>query len=131
MISLLEKVLAQGQEPGGGQEPLITPPAGLPTDVCALLNNLTDFALKLAIVVTPFFVLWAAWLFISAGGNENQITTARRILFYVIVGFVVVLLSRGLVLVIQDVLGVSVTGLCGVGGVGLPPQPNFPNRGLF
>lgn len=115
-----------GGQPGGGREPVfqLTPPQGLPTDICVLLNNLTDFAIQLSIVIAPFFVLWAAWLFISSAGNEQQITTARKIILYVVIGLAIVFLARGLVFVIQDVLGVGVSGLCGG-----PTTPAIPGTG--
>ncbi len=98
----------------GGENPLIiNPPAGFPTDICSLLNGITDFLIKISIVIAPIIVLYAAFLFLSSAGDTKKIDTAKTTLLYVVIGLAVVFLARGLALVIGDVLGVGISGACG------------------
>ncbi|MBI2592841.1 MAG: hypothetical protein HYW37_01600 [Candidatus Colwellbacteria bacterium] len=113
---LVHKVLADGT--GVKTNPLIIePPGKLPGDIVQLVANVSQFVLTIGLIVAPLMILWSAFLFLTAGGNEDQIKTAKRTFLYVVIGLVVLLLATGLPLVVKDILsGSSPAG--GGGSVG-------------
>lgn len=70
-----------------------------------LLNNITNFIFNVAIILMPILVVYAGFLFLTAAGNPKQVVTARNVLLWTAVGFAVILLSKGLVSVLQGILG--------------------------
>ncbi len=114
MSSLINSALAQvaGSNPtGGGLQ--INPPSGLPTDVCALLNNITDFLLLVVAPLAGLMILWAAFQILTASGDPAKFATGRRTIVYALIGLGVVILSKGIVAIITDLLGAGGIGsLC-------------------
>ncbi|GEM_PF-3789942 len=92
---------------GGVQQPLtnglnITPPAGLPTNIGELFNNVISFILLLVIPIATIMVLYSGWLFL-VGGDDN-IKKAKQNLWWIFIGLVVIAISSSLPNVIQSIL---------------------------
>ncbi len=108
MFSLIKEVLAQG--PGGGSTPPtlnINPPGGLPTNVCVLLDNITDFLFLVVAPLAGLMILWAAFQILTAAGDPAKFTTGKRTIIYALIGLGVVILSKGIVAIIVSLLGAS------------------------
>jgi len=72
-----------------------------------VLNTVLNFLFTMALVIAPLTILAAAFMFVTGGGNPEQVSRAKKTLVWTIVGFLVILASKGIVFVIQDILGVS------------------------
>lgn len=72
-----------------------------------ITGNLIDFIFKIAIVLAPLMVIVGGFLFLTAGGNIQQISRARNLLIWTAVGFAIVLLSKGILAIINQILGVK------------------------
>ncbi len=72
-----------------------------------IVNNIIDFIFKIAIVVAPLMVIVGGFLFVTAGGNVQQINRARNLLIWTAIGFLIVLLSKGILGIIEKILGVK------------------------
>ncbi|MBI2574040.1 MAG: hypothetical protein HYV78_01440 [Candidatus Wildermuthbacteria bacterium] len=70
-----------------------------------LLDNITNFIFNVAIVLSPILVVYAGFLFLTAAGNPKQAVTARNVLLWTAIGFIVILLSKGLIKVLEGILG--------------------------
>jgi len=81
------------------QNPLIA------TSFEAIIDNIIDFIFKIVIVLAPLMVVIGGFLFVTAGGNIQQITQAKNLLIWTAVGFLVVLLSKGIIGIIETILG--------------------------
>ena len=68
---------------------------------------ITDFIFWVATALAPLMIVIAAFYFVTSAGNPNQIATAKRIILYTLIGYAVILLSKGLITVIKEVLGVG------------------------
>jgi len=66
---------------------------------------MSDLKLPVALVLAPLLLVVAGIVFMTAGGDPGRISLARRMFFWTIIGFTIILLSRGLVAVLRDVLG--------------------------
>lgn len=83
----------------------IQPPAGLPTDVTTLINNIIKFLTNdLLPPIIILVVLWSAFQFLTAGGDPKKINAAKQTLLYAIIGTVILLIGEGIVLIIKGFL---------------------------
>ena len=90
-----------GPAPSGGiQNPLNT--------ICfsGILDSILNVIFTLSLIVVPFVVVYAGFLFVTGGGNPQQISRARDTLIWAAVGFGVILISKGLPFILKDILGI-------------------------
>ncbi|MBI4134385.1 MAG: hypothetical protein HY475_03110 [Candidatus Terrybacteria bacterium] len=78
--------------------------------VCGASNWLFAFVMVIAVVA----FLYGAILFFSTGGSEQQVSRARQVITYAVVGVAVAVLARSLIYIIGSSLGATdVAGLFG------------------
>ncbi|MFQ6049550.1 MAG: pilin [Candidatus Paceibacterales bacterium] len=70
------------------------------------IDNLINFIFKITIVLAPLLIIIAGFLFITARDNLEQIARAKRIIFWTVAGFLIVLLSKGILVIVKQLLGV-------------------------
>lgn len=68
-----------------------------------ILNAVTILIGALSAIMITF----AGILYLISGGSTEKMTTARKALFGAIIGIIVAVLARTIVLVIQEIIGVS------------------------
>ncbi len=71
-----------------------------------IIDNVIDFIFKIAVVLAPLMVIIGGFLFVTAGGSIQQIDQAKKLLLWTAIGFLVVLLSKGILGIINKILGV-------------------------
>jgi len=72
-----------------------------------IIDNVIDFVFKIAIVLAPLMVVVGGFLLLTAGGNISQVGRAKSLLLWTAIGFLVVLLSKGILAIINKILGVG------------------------
>ena len=70
-----------------------------------IIDNLIDLVFNLSLVIAPLMIVWAGGLYITSSGNPDQTTKAKNIIIYTLTGFAVILLSKGFVAIIKELLG--------------------------
>lgn len=105
MYKIFKYVFADG--PGGGTTSglNIQSPGNLPKDVCALLTKISDFLLLIVGPLAGLIILWAAFQILTAGGDPAKFATGKRTLIYALVGLSIVILSKGIVAIVAELLG--------------------------
>jgi hypothetical protein len=73
-------------------------------DFVTLLNNIITALIKLATPVAVIMIVWAGFLLTTSGGNEDKVRTARRTILYTVIGFVILLFSKGIASLIEDIV---------------------------
>ncbi len=73
----------------------------------AIVGNGINFIFKIAVVLAPLMVIIGGFLLLTAGGSIQQIDQAKKLLLWTAIGFLVVLLSRGILAIINLILGVK------------------------
>lgn len=73
-------------------------------DITSLINTIATWLLGIGSTIAVVIVLWAAFLFMTSGGNKERVTLAKNTLWYAIIGITVLLLAKGVTLFIQNVL---------------------------
>lgn len=87
-----------GGSPAGGGSPgiiKIKNPLGYDT-FTGLLDSILNWLLLLASPVAVIMMLWAASLFMTAGGNQERLTMAKKTLLWTIVGIFILMISKGI-----------------------------------
>jgi len=72
-----------------------------------VVGNIIDFIFKIAIVLAPLMVIIGGFFLVTAGGDLNKVNQAKNLLLWTAIGFAVVLLSKGILAIINQILGVK------------------------
>ena len=75
------------------------------TSVEALIENITNWIYWIAIVVAPLMIVIGAILFMTSAGDPTKVQRAKKLIFWTVIGFAIILFSRGLIALIKTILG--------------------------
>jgi len=56
------------------------------------------------VILGPMVIVAAALIFLTSGGNDRKITTAKKMLLYAVLGLALALVSKGIVSLVKDFL---------------------------
>lgn len=62
-----------------------------------LIYGIIDFLYALAIPLAALMIIVAAFYFVTAAGKPEQITTAKNIILWTLIGFLIILCAKGIV----------------------------------
>ena len=69
------------------------------------IENLIDFIFWVAVAIAPLMIIVAGFFFLTAAGDPGKVKTAKSIIFWTIIGFTIVLLAKGIISMVRQVLG--------------------------
>ena len=69
-----------------------------------VLENIYNWIVSFGIVAASIAMVWAGFLFLSAGGEEEKIEKAKRFFRWAVIGLVLCILAKGIVLGIKYLL---------------------------
>lgn len=72
------------------------------TDVVDRILNIIFFV---ALAVAPVMIIVAGFKFLTGGGDPKNLTSAKQMLIWTGVGFGIILLSKGIVVILRGVIG--------------------------
>lgn len=102
----------------------IAEPLGLPkTDIRMIVARIIRAALSLLGIITVVLIMYGGYVWMTAGGNEEQIGRARKILVNAVIGLLIILSAYAIVLFVMKMLGVE--------GYGQKPQYAAPGSEHF
>lgn len=70
-----------------------------------LFTNLLNIGLGVAVTVAAFFLMWGAFMYMSAGGSPRQMESGKSAMVNAIAGLAVVLSARVVAGMVQSALG--------------------------
>ncbi len=73
-----------------------------------VFNTLINWLFTLLLILAVVFILIAAFLYITGGGNEEKIKKAHNYLKFAAIGIAVALLAQGVRFLISQLVGVPV-----------------------
>ncbi|OHA50045.1 MAG: hypothetical protein A2991_01675 [Candidatus Terrybacteria bacterium RIFCSPLOWO2_01_FULL_58_14] len=92
---------------------LAAAPTGVPRtlqDLYTVICNASNWFFAFVMVIAVVAFLYGAILFFSTSGNEQQISRARQVITYALLGVAVAVLAKAFIFIIGDFLGVSDVG---------------------
>ena len=108
LLGLFSTAQAQG---GGGNTTGGCPPGQIcnplqSTTILEFLEKIIDVLLIFALPLIVFFIIFAGFKFVTARGNESEITVAKTALTWAVVGGVIILGAKLIITVIQGTISV-------------------------
>jgi len=76
------------------------------TDIWILFDNISEFLMTIAIPLSTIFYIWAAFLYLTAGGDEKKIKTANQAVLYTTIGLAVILSASALAEIVKNAFSV-------------------------
>ena len=70
----------------------------------ALFTNLLNIGLGVAVTVAAFFLMWGAFVYMSAAGNPRQMESGKSAMLNALIGLGIVLSARVVAGLIQSAL---------------------------
>jgi len=110
---------------------IIEEPLGLPaTDIRVIIAGIIRIALSLLGIILIILIMYGGALWMTSGGNQEQITKARKILVNAVIGLAIILSSYAIVLFVMRMLGVNMgNGSTGGPNMGAPVSQHFAGSG--
>lgn len=71
-----------------------------------LLDAVVNFVFWIGITLAPVMLIIAGFIFVTSAGSPERVNTAKKWALYTIIGLAIVLLAKGLVAVLQSIIGV-------------------------
>lgn len=69
------------------------------------ITTIINYFLGILGLIAVAFLIYAGVLMVTAGGAEEQVTKARKIIMYAVIGIVIILLSYTIVTFVSSALG--------------------------
>src|SRR3989344_2506830 len=85
-----------------------SPPTDIVTtgeDLENVLETVRDWFFTVFVVLAVIFLIWAAFLYLTAAGNDTKFGKAKNALIYAIIAIIVALLAGSLTSLLENVLG--------------------------
>lgn len=71
------------------------------SDIQTILNRIINWAFVFFFALAAFFILWAAFDYLTAAGKDDKIKSAKNKLIYAAIGIAVALIARSVVGLIE------------------------------
>ena len=97
----------EGSGGSGGDDVVITNPLQGINSIPDVIDRIINFLAVLAAPIAVLMLVYAAYLFVLAGTSPDNVKKAKSIILYVVVGLVVLGLSKAIVYVTCSVIGVD------------------------
>jgi type IV secretory pathway VirB2 component (pilin) len=69
------------------------------------ITTIINYFLGILGLIAVAFLIYAGVMMVTAGGNEEQINKAKKIITYAVIGIVIILLSYSIVTFVTSALG--------------------------
>ena len=69
-----------------------------------LLDSVINFIFYIAVVAAPLMIIIGGFYFVTAAGNPAQVEKAKGIILYTLIGFIIILLAKGFIEFLKQVL---------------------------
>ncbi len=78
-------------------------------EAIAFIGRMAGLAFTILVVLAVFFILWAAWLYLSAGDDSKAADGAKKRVLAAAIAIGIALLARGIPLLVGNLLGANYT----------------------
>ena len=75
-----------------------------------LIDAIVDFIFNIAVILVPLMVIIGAFYLLTAAGDPKKIATGKTVITSTLIGLAIILLAKGLIAIIEDVLGIKIGG---------------------
>ena len=68
------------------------------------IEKIISFIFWIAVAIVPIMIIIAGFLFLTSGGDPEKVRTAKRIVFWAVIGLAIVLFAKGIISLIKTVI---------------------------
>ncbi|OGZ97115.1 MAG: hypothetical protein A3I44_05490 [Candidatus Sungbacteria bacterium RIFCSPLOWO2_02_FULL_51_17] len=72
-----------------------------------VIDSVIGYLMSIVVPIGIIMILYAAFLYMTAGGNEQKVNTAHQTFLWGLIGIAIVLIGKGIVLIVCDFVGAS------------------------
>lgn len=76
-----------------------------------IFKNLANWIFAFALLLAVIMIIWGGVSYMTAGGDEEKIGTAKKRVIWGLVGVAIILAAWGLIYLVGNILGITVPGL--------------------
>ncbi len=99
---LNNKVLAQTG--GGSPSTKLDNPLGTDS-IIKIISNILDWLIIYSIPILALMILIGGFQILTARDKPEQITSGRKTIQWAVIGFVIILISKGIALILLNIIG--------------------------
>lgn len=86
-------------------QPITLPnPLGNVTSFATLISNIAQYLFDIVATLSVIMFIWAGILFLISAGNEQRASSAKKALFYAVVGLAIALSGTGLIQLVEYII---------------------------
>lgn len=87
----------------------IIPQPPLPSDTSffEIINRVINWAFGLLLILAVAFIIWAAFLYLTSGGDEEKTGTAKKYIYAAVIAVVIAAMARVAVFIVRQLVGVA------------------------
>ncbi len=88
----------------------VTPPSGIIdtySGVTTLLGKIASWLLGILLAAAVVFLIYAAFLYLTSGGDEEKLKSAKGYVIYAVIAVGIGILSYGLIALVKSFFGVT------------------------
>jgi len=74
------------------------------TSFSALVSSIIDWVQTIGVLIAVLMIIYAGFLFMTAGGVEDKITTARKTLTWSLIGLAILIMGSNFIALIENIL---------------------------
>ncbi len=69
-----------------------------------VLTRIRNYFLGFVIIACVFMILWGAFQYTTSSGDEKKVETAKKTIYYAVIGLIVALMAVGIVSLVRGVV---------------------------
>ncbi|HOX30244.1 MAG TPA: hypothetical protein P5080_03780 [Candidatus Paceibacterota bacterium] len=74
-----------------------------------IIENVINFFFTVAIIICPLIIIIGGFMMVTSGGDPGKVETGKKMVYYALIGLGIVVLAKGFVLALRQILNVKKT----------------------
>lgn len=80
-------------------------PLGKGATFITIINNILNYLIYISVPILALMILIGGFQILTARDNPEKISSGRKTIMYAVIGFVIVLISKGVALILLTIIG--------------------------
>lgn len=80
-------------------------PLGNVSTFAEIIDRVTGYLIIIAAPIVALMILFAGFKILTAGDNPENLKSAKQMILWTVVGYAIILISKGITLIVKQLLG--------------------------
>lgn len=72
-----------------------------------IIENVINFFFTIALIICPLIIIVGGFMMVTSGGDPGKVETGKKMVYYALIGLGIVVLAKGFVLALKQILNVK------------------------